>query len=60
MSQAGLLASSGGCQQSEASLGLWPYHPISASVVTWPSLCVSVSSSYKDTSHIGFLGPTLL
>ena len=30
---------------------------ISALVVTWHSLCVCLSSSYKDTRHIG-LGPT--
>ena len=36
----------------------WPFSP---SVITWSFLCVCVliSSSYKDTSHIG-LGPTLM
>lgn len=38
------------------SLGLWPHHPISASVVMWLlSLRVSVSSSLWDTYLSGSL-----
>ena len=36
---------------------LRPLSLASPFVITWSSLCVLISSSYKDTSHVG-LGPT--
>lgn len=58
-----------GCTASEVSLSCFAYEAfgvamhslacgriiaVSASILTWPSaLCVSLSSFYKDSSHMG-------
>ncbi|KAL0600787.1 hypothetical protein AAY473_030666 [Plecturocebus cupreus] len=57
------LLASRDCQQSLERLRFRPHGSTSASVLTWPSPCVSVSnlpSSYKDARAYGLLGKNTL